>query len=528
MNKKILVLILFIITINLFFHFYKLSDVPPCINADEVAFSYNSYSLLKTGKDEFGNFLPLRLISFGDYKMPLLSYLNIPFIALFGLNKISIKLLNSLILVLFTFTLFFLTKTIFKKNSIAILTIFLFSASWLIHAFSRQLHEALLTSFLITLSSLFLIKNLETKKLKFEIAFLILLLLSLFSYHSARIFALFFIVIIFYFTLIKKKLPLRFLINTTIVLILFALTDFIYQPTRVKNLLFFNNPGFISQIEELRKDNNSKIFYNKLTLGIKISISEYFKYFSPQFLMIIGDENNRRFGDPYLSPLTFIEYIFLFVGIYYLFKNKEKWRLFLVLLLLISPISGSLSWAGLSVSRTFSIFIPIFIITSYGIINFLENIKDRKIGYLMGILIFTGWLFPNLFTWHYYLNQYQKKFLNQQAWQCGYQELTNYIRKNYSKFNKFYITKESGPPYIFLLFYLQYPPEKIQQQAKLGNFDIYGFQQIEKFDKFVFNLNYSNNERNIAVIGRPLEIPEEGSIKIFYKNNPVFWIREIK
>ncbi len=164
MNKKIFLIILFIIAVNLFLHFYRLNDVPPCINADEAAFSYNSYSLLKTRRDEFGKLLPLRLTSFGDYKMPLLSYLNIPFIAFFGLNKISIKLINSLILVLFTLTLFYFTKSIFKKNSIALLTIFLFGTSWIIHSFSRQLHEALLTNFLITLSSLFLLKSIETRK----------------------------------------------------------------------------------------------------------------------------------------------------------------------------------------------------------------------------------------------------------------------------------------------------------------------------------------------------------------------------
>lgn len=527
MNKKIFIIIFLILVINLFFHFYRLNNVPPCINADEAAFSYNSYSLLKTGRDEYGNFLPLRLTSFGDYKMPLLSYLNIPFVAFFGLNKISIKLLNSLILVLFTLTLFFLTKTVFKKNSIAILTIFLFSTSWIIHSFSRQLHEALLTSFLTTLSYFFLIKGIETKKLIFKIAFLVAFFLSLFSYHSARIFALFWITIIFYFTFVKRKLSLLFLINSIIIVVLFTLTDFFYQPTRVKNLLFVNHQGFTTKIEELRKDYDSRLFYNKLTIGGKYLINEYLKYFSPQFLTISGDENNR-FGDSNLSPITFIEYIFLFIGIYYLFKNKEKWRLLLMSLLFISPLSGSLSWAGLSVSRTFFIFIPIFIIVSYGIINFLEHIKDKKNIVGVGLLIFVGWLSLNFLTWHYYFYQYSKKVINQQAWQCGYQQLTDYIKKNYSRFDKFYITKESGPPYVFLLFFFKYPPEKIQKEAKLGNADIYGFKQIEKFDKFIFRLDYPANEKNIVVIGRPWEIPEEGSIKILYQNNPVFWVREIR
>ena len=79
MNKKIIVgVLLSAILISLFLHRYKQNQVPPCINADEAAFGYNAYSILKTGKDEYGKFLPLRFESFKDYKLPLYTYLSIP------------------------------------------------------------------------------------------------------------------------------------------------------------------------------------------------------------------------------------------------------------------------------------------------------------------------------------------------------------------------------------------------------------------------------------------------------------------
>ena len=64
--------------------FYKLGEVPPHLDWDEASNAYNAYSILKTGRDEYGDFLPLSNRSFDDYKPALYSYLAIPPITLFG------------------------------------------------------------------------------------------------------------------------------------------------------------------------------------------------------------------------------------------------------------------------------------------------------------------------------------------------------------------------------------------------------------------------------------------------------------
>jgi len=83
---QIVLLIVSLLSVSLFL--YKLTSSPPCLNADEATNAYDAYSILKTGKDQYGNFLPLRFKSFGDYKLPLLTYLAIPFIKVFGLNEL--------------------------------------------------------------------------------------------------------------------------------------------------------------------------------------------------------------------------------------------------------------------------------------------------------------------------------------------------------------------------------------------------------------------------------------------------------
>jgi hypothetical protein len=524
MNKKVFFILLIVTVIGLFLHFYRLNQSPPCLNADELAFSYNSYSIFKTGKDEFGNFLPLRLTSFGDYKLPLLTYFNLPFVAIFGLNQSLIKLINAFILFLYPFLLFLFVKQLFKDEKTALLSTFLFVCSWGIQSFSRQLHEALLTSFLILISGYFFLLSVEKKKFLYEILFVLFLFLSLFSYHSSRIFAAFFLLYQL-ILIIGKKIKLRIFFITLIAILIFGITDLIYQPKRVTNLLLFNHPGFAQKINELRKKNNERLIYNKLTFSVKELTGRYLEYLSPQFLAVNGDKN-LRFGNPYLSPITPIEYLFIFIGIYYLFKNKEKWRSFILGMLLISPLSGTLTWTEASLSRTFFILIVSIILASYGLIQLSKNfVGINKFIYLSAIS--TIYLFFIAFNWYYYLFTYPKNPLNQQAWQCGYQQLIEYVKKNYLKVDRFYITNQNGPPYIFFLYFLSYPPEKFQPQAKLGKVDIYGFQQVEAFDKFVFSLDYPKDKKNIIIIGRPWEI-EETKNKIYFDNNEVFWIKEIK
>ena len=104
-----------------------------------------------------------------------------------------------------------------------------------------------------------------------------------------------------------------------------------------------------------------------------------------------------------------VEYILLFIGIYYLFKNKEQWRYFLIGLLFISPLSSSLSWAKGSLTRSLFFLIPIFILSSYGFINLLKTIGYKRYYKLVVLLIIISFGYFNFFNWVFYLFHYTKR-----------------------------------------------------------------------------------------------------------------------
>ena len=74
-----------------------LDRFPVGFTPDEASFGYDAFSILKTGKDQWGHTFPLVLESFGDFKAPLYSYILIPFVALFGLSRPIVRLPNALL-----------------------------------------------------------------------------------------------------------------------------------------------------------------------------------------------------------------------------------------------------------------------------------------------------------------------------------------------------------------------------------------------------------------------------------------------
>src|SRR5258706_2824182 len=96
-------IVLVILVIASLLRFWQLGSTPPSPDWDEAALGYNAYSVLKTGRDEYGTWFPLSLRSYDDYKPPLYMYLTIPPVAIFGLNVWSTRLASAIMGVLAVF-----------------------------------------------------------------------------------------------------------------------------------------------------------------------------------------------------------------------------------------------------------------------------------------------------------------------------------------------------------------------------------------------------------------------------------------
>ncbi|MEK7127671.1 MAG: glycosyltransferase family 39 protein, partial [Patescibacteria group bacterium] len=138
MKTKIILILIILLAIVL--RFWDLGKNPPGINLDEAAIGYNAYSILKTGRDEYGQLLPLQFRSLDDYKPPLYIYLTVPSVAVFGLNEFSVRLPSAILGVLAVVLTFFLAREMFNERVAVITALLLAISPWHLQ-FTRTAYE---------------------------------------------------------------------------------------------------------------------------------------------------------------------------------------------------------------------------------------------------------------------------------------------------------------------------------------------------------------------------------------------------
>src|SRR6185369_15376499 len=95
-KNSTVIIITGIILIAVFLRFYTLSEIPNGLYVDEAEIGYNAFSILQTGKDEFGKSFPLFIRSINVYAPPLYMYLTTIPIYFFGLSIFSVRFVSAL------------------------------------------------------------------------------------------------------------------------------------------------------------------------------------------------------------------------------------------------------------------------------------------------------------------------------------------------------------------------------------------------------------------------------------------------
>ncbi len=156
-------LLIIIVLLGAFLYLYKLDTNPPGIYLDEAGTGYNIYSILKTGKDEYGKFLPLAFRLFGSYTPPLYIYLSVPLMAIFGFSIFSTRLLSAISGIFAIYFFYFIIKELEitkSKFTPIIATAFFAITPWLVY-FSRVGYEQNLAFLFFLISVLLIAKTIK-------------------------------------------------------------------------------------------------------------------------------------------------------------------------------------------------------------------------------------------------------------------------------------------------------------------------------------------------------------------------------
>ena len=222
MKKALFIAILLLCVI---LRFYKITQVPISLNWDEASNAYNAYSILKTGKDEYGDFLPLANRSFDDYKPPAYMYLTVPAVWIFGLSEFAARLPSAVFGVLTCVSIFFLAKKLTGSNAVSYTSFFLLAINpWHVQ-FSRAGFEANVGLFFMVAGFTFLLYAIKKYLPRVNNYFYFLIsavfiALSFYSYHAYRIIVP---LMVFSFYIIFRErihqIPKKFVITYIIVIL---------------------------------------------------------------------------------------------------------------------------------------------------------------------------------------------------------------------------------------------------------------------------------------------------------------------
>ena len=311
-NNFVLVLICFLF---LGTRLFRISEIPASVYWDEASIGYNAYSVLTTGKDEWGEFIPLHFRAFGEFKLPVYVYSVAVAVKLFGLNEFSVRLpavlysFGSLILV------YLITKKITKSEISSLFSSFFFTISPWGMIITRVGYEV--TSgvffFLLALYTFFI----SLKKPKYFLLSMLFHILAIYSYNSFRIISPAFFIVSSLFLLKKKNLYI--ILTSLFILLLFFIP--IYR------LFRYDFGGLRYQAVGLQGPLADK--------GVLFA-KNYLSHFSPKFLFVSGDANPRSHV-PGWGEFYWISIPVLILGMISLAKNISTKYILFVLLLSVIP-----------------------------------------------------------------------------------------------------------------------------------------------------------------------------------------------
>lgn len=475
--KKYIVFSIFCISllIAISTRYYKLGQAPAGLYIDEAAQGYNAYSILQTGKDEFGKGFPIVFRSFTDFKTPVYVYLIVPLIPVFGLTPFTVRLPSFIFSILTLPILYLLIKRLAPKKNATILalcvSLMLAISPWHI-LFGRTNFECNVALFFFLTGVYFFYFSLEKPWMLVVSAFFFAFAIP--AYHSQRIITPLILLVL----TIKERKIIFSKTHLKYLLISGVLGFIISLPT----LSVITTPGFLARAAGLNIfshiqqqpagfiENYHGPFGWLINSSIFLSTREfsalYISYFSPRNMFLLGDYGPRS-SFPTLATFFVWQFPFYIWGLYILFKEKSlgNLRFFAMCMLFISPIPAAVTRDPYSTIRSLPMVIPQLIVISLGIVAFFDRIvhKEYKIASIAVSILIIIYSLAKVYSAVIVHNEYYRA----SAWDYGWKEVAQDIN-SLDKNLPIVVDNSRYEPYSQLLFFLKYDPQIYQAQ----NFEV--------------------------------------------------------
>ncbi len=527
---KTKILLIFIILLAFILRFYQLGSNPSSLYWDEASLGYNAWSVVQTGKDEHGDFLPFtNFTAFGDYKPPVYIYLMAASIKLFGASDFVVRFPSAFFGVVAVACVYLISCYFFRNGRISLLAAFFIAISPWVVSLSRVAFEANVAwgLFLVGLT-LFLSfcrggvlspngreNRAPTIKLLLSSVFFVL---PLYTFNSSRIFIPLFLVLlgIFFYKRILHSKAQFFIFYFLIFILVMPLVPHLMSKEgqlRFREVNIFTNPVPIEiSNERIARDNGalwSKIINNRRGFYFMDYLKHYTDNFKFDYLFLKGDVNGT-FATGRTGQLYIIDGALIVAGVIFLLAKSKKTLLFLLLWLFLGIAPAGVARETPHALRSLNA-LPVYqILTAAGFVFFLRKGKIL----IKGSLFF---LTAAVFTW--YLNDYYLVYAKTQGkyFQYGYRQAVDYIMAHKNEYRQIYLTSHYGRPYIYVLWYGKIPATEFLANSNVVKNE-FGFYNVYRFENIYFNITDLGAGNSLLII-EPQKMDDSPNRKILEKIN---------
>lgn len=440
--------------------FWQINEYPVSLTIDEVAIGVSARAISQSGRDELGQLMPLAFESVGDYKPPVDVYLTVPSVLLFGLTKFAVRFPVALLGALTAPLMALLLRRLNLSNVASVFGGFWLAISpWHIH-YSRASFEAVTSLFFLLLGVYAIVSWTTVKKKKYLIISAISFGLSVWAYHSARVFVplLFVALFIIFRSRINFKKNLRSVVLFAAIASVFAV-PFLYLTlftpairTRAQATSILREQSLSSNLHWGDYESVLQfVFDNDIYKIYRHWLGKYLNYYDLRFLFWGGMEFTPP-GYPGVGVLYVADIIIIGFGVVALVKSSNKQLKHLTIFwFLAGPLPASFTMNEQHPLRAL-VWLPSFLILAS--LGFESLLKSKKL--LIGIY-FVALILNVVFAWDVYTKLFP--YFKSEHWQYGYEEIVRYACEN-REYERIFVSESFGSdnqftsvPHYYLSFY---------------------------------------------------------------------------
>ena len=477
-KNKFNILITVILTIGILVRIVGITEYPQGLNQDEASAGYEAYSLYAEGIDRNEKFLPVHFISWGSGQNVLYSYLMIPFILIFGLTELAVRLPMAIIGCISLILTYFTLKRMKNKKLAIVGLAFLAICPWHIMK-SRWGLESNLFPDLILTAVYFIIKAIDNKKMYNLYIASVILGISAYSYGTAYFFLPVFLISLLIYLVKTKQITLKVAIISFIIVTLIALPMVLFTIINTFDLPEINLPFMtIPRLKANRYQEIASVFSSEF-------LEKTINNFTESIKMLIYQNDGLPWNSTNFFGITYIFTLpFTILGIILSFSKKTElkyknifniWFIVSVILLMICEPN---------INRCNIIIFPLIFYSVIGIHHCIQKSVHIEIAIFIVYLI----------SFVMFLNSY---FNTEAYFETDLKEVIEYVDS--LDVDKVYITDNITQPYIYTLFYTKYNTKDYVETVEYFYKDI-NFEVIKSFGKYNFYIPETVEENSAYVV----------------------------